>query len=133
MSFIASPNALNRLLRVCYRRPHINCLFRQTFTAGIATAQAQEGVNDVAVLGAGISGLSTAYFLAKEFPKANITVIDSSPRIGGWIQSTPVDVEKFMFNGKRIDGGKVVFEQGPRTLRTQGTAATAALYTVRSF
>ena len=59
----------------------------------------------IAVLGGGISGLSTAYFLNKQFPKAQIQIIESS-HWGGWIKSV-----------KRKD---TIFETGPRTLRPRG-------------
>lgn len=62
---------------------------------------------DIAVLGGGITGLATAYYLSKEAPRARITVYEAGPRVGGWLHSKRVEV----------DGGTVLFEQGPRTLR----------------
>jgi oxygen-dependent protoporphyrinogen oxidase len=59
----------------------------------------------IAVLGGGISGLSTAYFLKKEFPNASIQVIEAS-NWGGWIRS--------------IKRKHTLFETGPRTLRPHG-------------
>jgi len=57
----------------------------------------------IAIIGAGISGLSLAYFLQKQNPSADITIFEAADRVGGWIRS------------KHIDGD--VFECGPRTLR----------------
>ena len=71
----------------------------------------------IAVLGGGISGLATAYFLAKKFPNLPITLFESSNRLGGWLQSKRVEVE----------GGSVLFEQGPRTLRTESGAGLVTL------
>ena len=65
-------------------------------------------IPDVAVLGGGITGLSTAYYLSKSLPPSTrIVLFEASPRLGGWLNSTFVDV----------GNGKVVFEGGPRTLR----------------
>jgi oxygen-dependent protoporphyrinogen oxidase len=65
------------------------------------------------VLGGGITGLSTAYYLTKELPNAKITVYEGSERIGGWLSSKYVDVGNV----------RILFEQGPRTLRPHGPAA----------
>ena len=50
--------------------------------------------------------MATAYYLSKK-PDINVTLYEASNRLGGWIQTKHVDVP----------GGKVLFEQGPRTLR----------------
>lgn len=63
----------------------------------------------IAVLGAGISGLTAAFHLGRRFPNTRITVLESQPRAGGWIQTESVDL------GPQY--GKVVLEGGPRTLR----------------
>ena len=44
----------------------------------------------VAVLGAGVSGLSAAYFLKRLAPKAAVTVFEASDRTGGWVKTTSV-------------------------------------------
>ncbi|KAF2878027.1 hypothetical protein BDV95DRAFT_589011 [Massariosphaeria phaeospora] len=62
---------------------------------------------NIAVLGGGISGLASAHFVAKEFPKSKITIYEANKEAGGWIRSRKVDVP----------GGSVLFEYGPRTLR----------------
>ncbi|KAL8860401.1 MAG: hypothetical protein Q9178_003060 [Gyalolechia marmorata] len=64
-------------------------------------------VFNVAVLGGGITGLASAYYLAQQLPNAQVTLIEGSSRLGGWLHSKQIDV----------GNGKVVFEQGPRTLR----------------
>jgi oxygen-dependent protoporphyrinogen oxidase len=64
----------------------------------------------IGVLGGGISGLATAFHLARRIPTsypAKIILIEKSNRLGGWIQSDNVDVQ----------GNSVVLESGPRTLR----------------
>ncbi|KAI4281414.1 MAG: hypothetical protein L6R38_003715 [Xanthoria sp. 2 TBL-2021] len=62
---------------------------------------------NVAVLGGGITGLASAYYLAQQLPKAHITLFEGSSRLGGWLHSKQIDVGT----------GNIVFEQGPRTLR----------------
>ena len=74
-------------------------------------------VTDVAVLGGGITGLTSAFYLSQAFPSAKITVFETSDRFGGWVRSSKLDV-----------GGKdVYFEHGPRTLRPNDTNALATL------
>lgn len=51
--------------------------------------------------------MSAAYFLSRKFPDAQVTVYESSKRLGGWVDSETVDV----------DGGQVLLEWGPRSLR----------------
>lgn len=63
--------------------------------------------SSIAILGGGISGLSAAYRLAKSLPSCQITLIESSNRLGGWMQS------------HKHEGG-VIFESGPRTMRPKG-------------
>ncbi|EPE29692.1 FAD-linked reductase, C-terminal [Glarea lozoyensis ATCC 20868] len=62
---------------------------------------------EFAVLGGGITGLSTAHYLTKNIPHANVTIYESTDRLGGWLSSERV----------AVDGGDIVFEQGPRSLR----------------
>lgn len=60
----------------------------------------------VVILGAGIGGLTTAYYLLK-LTNYKIIVVESSNRIGGWIRS------------ERYPNG-LILEQGARTLRPKG-------------
>lgn len=64
-------------------------------------------VTNVAVLGGGITGLASAYYIAQQLPHSKITLFEGSSRLGGWLHSKQVSV----------GDGKVVFEQGPRNLR----------------
>ncbi|PVF98839.1 Protoporphyrinogen oxidase [Serendipita vermifera] len=63
----------------------------------------------VVILGAGISGLTAAYYLQRRLPETRITIIEEKPRLGGWIESPKVDL------GQQY--GRVTLEAGPRTLR----------------
>tara|TARA_R110002003_G_scaffold391_14_gene19504 strand:+ start:5358 stop:5705 length:348 start_codon:yes stop_codon:yes gene_type:complete len=61
----------------------------------------------IAILGGGVAGLSSAYFISREFPKSKVTVFEAGKETGGWIKSKRVEVP----------GGDIIFESGPRTLR----------------
>ncbi|KAK5318749.1 oxygen-dependent protoporphyrinogen oxidase [Exophiala xenobiotica] len=73
----------------------------------IPNANPNPRARNIAVVGGGISGLATAFNLTKDFPNAKITVFEKKENLGGWIDSEQVEVE----------GGTVLFEWGPRTLR----------------
>ncbi|KAL6810891.1 hypothetical protein GGI42DRAFT_201122 [Trichoderma sp. SZMC 28013] len=65
----------------------------------------------VAVLGGGLTGLTTAYYLAKWLPATTkITLLEGGDRLGGWIRTDKVPV--------KVGGveGVVNFERGPRSL-----------------
>jgi oxygen-dependent protoporphyrinogen oxidase len=62
---------------------------------------------DIAILGAGISGLASAYYLLRDHPNAKITVYEASDRLGGWLQSHRAPVRD----------GSVLFEGALRTIR----------------
>ncbi len=53
------------------------------------------------ILGGGISGLSAAWRLSKLHPDIEITLLEKSPRLGGWIETG--------------QSGDFLFERGPRT------------------
>ena len=101
-------NVLEVLLNKCYTTPACQkrsprrCYSAQTSIPGVSN-----GVTDIAVLGGGITGLACTYFLTQQLPEARITLFESTSRLGGWLRSKQVDV----------GNGKVLFEQGPRTLR----------------
>jgi len=66
----------------------------------------------ISVLGGGITGLSSAFYLSRRFPSARIFLLDRQNRLGGWVQSERVQLP----NGL----GSVLLEGGPRTLRPNG-------------
>jgi oxygen-dependent protoporphyrinogen oxidase len=37
------------------------------------------------ILGGGISGLSTAFYLRKKFPKCSISLFEKEAKLGGWL------------------------------------------------
>ncbi|XP_052790035.1 protoporphyrinogen oxidase-like [Mya arenaria] len=59
------------------------------------------------IIGGGISGLSSAYYLQKSARFSKILLLEASHRIGGWMKT------------EQMDGG-AKFELGPRSLRASG-------------
>ncbi|KAI8617817.1 hypothetical protein BC830DRAFT_1045533, partial [Chytriomyces sp. MP71] len=62
----------------------------------------------------GLSGLSAAWFLAQANRSVQVTVLESSPRLGGWVDT------------RRLEDGAVL-EAGPRTLRPNGIQGSVTL------
>ena len=58
---------------------------------------------NILILGAGISGLSAAYYLTKKDPSCHVTILEKQERAGGWIKSSEL-------NG-------FFFEMGPRIFK----------------
>lgn len=81
-------------------------------------------MSSIAVVGGGISGLSTAYYLARLAPSTTkIILIEGKERLGGWIQSRRVTSD----NTKET----VLFEAGPRSLRPEGNNGAILLEMVK--
>jgi len=66
----------------------------------------------IAILGGGLSGLSSAFHLSRRFPSAQILLLEKENRLGSWVQSDRVQVPQIP--------ATVVLERGPRTLRPNG-------------
>lgn len=73
-----------------------------------------------AVLGAGVTGLTSAWRLAQDPECEQVVIYEKSNRLGGWIDSERVPVK----------GGEVLFEYGPRTLRGAIPTSLPLLYLV---
>lgn len=78
----------------------------------------------VAVVGAGLSGLTTSYRLATR-TGARVTLLDAAPRVGGWTASKRYPL-KFEYGGKS-HAGEVVLEYGPRSIRPRGGPGAPAM------
>ncbi|KAM7207641.1 hypothetical protein V8F20_001908 [Naviculisporaceae sp. PSN 640] len=78
---------------------------------GYATAR-KEKPTHIAILGGGLTGLATAYYITRYFPSAKITIYEKSKRLGGWVDTERVAV-------KTPDGreGFVNFERGARMVK----------------
>lgn len=85
--------------------------------SGSATRRNHGNQPRIAVIGGGITGLATAYYLTKEVPRAKVVLYEKNDRLGGWLQSKQVEVEN----------GTVLLEQGPRTLRHTSPAGMLTL------
>ena len=68
----------------------------------------------IAVLGGGLTGLSSAFHLSRRFPETNIVLLERQRRLGGWVRSERVDLPQV--------GASVLLEAGPRTLRPNSKA-----------
>ncbi|RWA13779.1 hypothetical protein EKO27_g1312 [Xylaria grammica] len=68
---------------------------------------------EIAILGAGITGLTAAHYLARHAENANITIYEASSTPGGWIKANRVEVEDDL--GQK---GHILFQNGPRMLRS---------------
>ena len=100
-------NVLEILLRQCYISPACGRYAQRCHYATNSRSSIEREATDIAVLGGGITGLASAYYLSSLLPDAKITLFEASTRLGGWLHSKQVNV----------GNGKVVFEQGPRNLR----------------
>lgn len=70
---------------------------------------------NIAVLGGGLTGLTTAWYLTRFMPTAKVTIYESSGRLGGWIDTETVEVE-----GLDGEKGTVKFERGARMVKPYG-------------
>ncbi|KAI0382092.1 Protoporphyrinogen oxidase [Hypomontagnella monticulosa] len=68
-------------------------------------------VREIAVLGGGITGLTTAHYLARHAENTHITLYEGSDRLGGWVDGKLRRVGDGEFD-------KVLFQRGPRMLRS---------------
>lgn len=70
----------------------------------------------IAILGGGLSGLSSAFHLSRRFPKATLSLYERQSRLGGWVHST------------RHPLTNVLLESGPRTLRPNSKAVLELIH-----
>ncbi|KAI7788871.1 hypothetical protein LA080_004973 [Diaporthe eres] len=81
-----------------------------------ATASSPDLPSDIAVLGGGLTGLTTAYYLTRFHPDARITIYESQDRVGGWIDTEQVKVTTLEGTDETIS-----FERGARVVSPQTT------------
>ena len=65
----------------------------------------------IAILGGGLTGLSSAFHLSRRFPTTKITLIEKQARLGGWVRSERIKIPIINENISML------LEAGPRTLR----------------
>ena len=71
---------------------------------------------NIVVVGGGITGLTAAFELSRSLPNANIALYESKHKLGGWLGSEIIPVNR----------GEIIFEWGPRTLRSVSDGSSAA-------
>lgn len=82
-----------------------------------ATASQPQLPKDIAVLGGGLTGLTTAYYLTRFHPSAKITIYEAEDRLGGWVDTERTQV--ITKEGKLVN---VTFERGARAVTPQSSA-----------
>ncbi|EAQ93372.1 hypothetical protein CHGG_01607 [Chaetomium globosum CBS 148.51] len=97
--------------QVCCRHGYLEV--RQP-TRHYAVGNPHNPPKSIAILGGGLTGLSTAWYLTRFLPEAKITIYEAQTRVGGWIQTDKVEV-------KTPDGtvGTVHFERAARMITPQ--------------
>ncbi len=108
-----SSSGLSVALRQDFQSPIVAKQQSRSYSQG----RQPQGTRRIAVLGGGITGLTSAHYLARELPNAQITIYESGNKLGGWLRSKYVD----------IGNGRILFEQGPRTLRPTTASAIVTL------
>ena len=73
----------------------------------------------MAVIGGGLTGLTTAFRLTKEDPNLKVTLYEASDRLGGWVDTLQTPVTDSSYPGRP----SLQLERGPRTVLTQETKA----------
>ncbi|KAF8074591.1 hypothetical protein FPV67DRAFT_1474140 [Lyophyllum atratum] len=73
----------------------------------------------IAVLGGGLTGLSSVFHLSHRFPDARITLLEKQSRLGGWVRSEQIQPELGRNHEPSLDPSSptLTVEAGPRTLR----------------
>lgn len=91
-----------------------------------ASSSANSTPRSIAVIGAGISGLTCALHLKRNLPQHRIVLYEASERLGGWAQS-----ERVPMPGHAGDA-TALLEGGPRSLRPAGVSGLAMLDLIES-
>ncbi len=95
-------------------------------TRALTTSSTLLDKKRVAVLGGGISGLTSAYRLAQQLPKDryDVVLLEGQQRLGGWIQSERIALPSTETTA--------LVEKGPRSIRPAGYSGLMMLDLVRS-
>ncbi|KAJ5776140.1 uncharacterized protein N7511_001151 [Penicillium nucicola] len=102
------------------RLPHSSSLLRRGNLVNVHSRLGFTSTrsHSTAVLGGGITGLTAAWQLIQDPKCKQVVLYEKSERLGGWVDSEIIPVK----------GGNVVFEYGPRTLRSSLPGSLATLY-----
>jgi protoporphyrinogen oxidase len=75
-------------------------------------------MQNIVVLGGGISGLSTTHALLKKFSDSSrIFLVDRNPNLGGWVQSSYIKSQSLVADKGGRPSNKFLFDLGPRSIR----------------
>lgn len=75
---------------------------------------------DIAVLGGGLTGLTTAYYLTRFHPTASITLYEADNRLGGWLDTQIVNAASVGKEDAGLEGAPALrMERGARTVAPQ--------------
>lgn len=86
----------------------------------------------IAVLGGGLTGLSSAFHISRRFPQSHVTLLERKPILGGWVRSERVQVDAQVGNNDPHEAA-VVLEGGPRTLRPNAKSVLELVRTSTMF
>ena len=116
------------LRRVFPRRRHELSLARCCFATSRTVHLAAGPTDTIVVLGGGISGLASAYYLAKNLPPhKKVVLIERSQRVGGWIQSERRTLARGATGAAPQAKESALFERGPRSIRPAGYSGLVML------
>lgn len=111
---------------------------RSFVTSAFSSRQHHSPVQTLAILGGGLSGLSTAhYFLRKLSPalrdRTRIVIIEQQDRVGGWCRAVRVQDGRRLGENEKPNGSDLlVFETGPRSIRPVGLLGWLTIEMVRA-
>ncbi|CAO1631255.1 unnamed protein product [Parajaminaea phylloscopi] len=91
---------------------------------GASSHPQTEQTRTIAVLGGGLSGLTTTLYLSRLLPQHRIILWETSDHLGGWVRS-----EKVHLPGSQ---GDAVLEAGPRSIRPKGAAGWRMIEMIHS-
>ncbi|KAL9937435.1 hypothetical protein V8E36_003844 [Tilletia maclaganii] len=97
------------------------------FCRSASTATERTRTRTIAVLGGGITGLTSALVLARRLPqdgRYRIVLVEAQDRLGGWVQSDAVPLAS--------QAHPAVVEGGPRSIRPRGYSGMVLLDLIRS-
>ncbi|GAA5977827.1 hypothetical protein JCM11641_006084 [Rhodosporidiobolus odoratus] len=126
---VRSSRALQCVQRPSTRRMLPSLYPPSSFPRALTTSA--EPANTLAVLGGGLSGLSTAYYTVRSLsPEAKaatrIVLLEKEDRTGGWIKAIRLKGGRRLQDGEKVArtqsaaGDLLVLETGPRSIRPQG-------------
>lgn len=84
-----------------------------------ATKAALDPPRNIAVLGGGLTGLTTAYYLTRFHPTAKVTLYEADSRLGGWLDTDPVNVRSVSEENQDWNDRFLFMERGARAVAPQ--------------